>query len=227
MRVDYRDVAAVCPRGRGAAAFAGFGWLHLEGVVEAVEVVEEADGAEQLDDFAFGVEAAQLGELLVGDGVGVAGDGFGETQGSLFGRGEVIALGPIGKVRKLVVGPAEDSGEDGVAGEAIGGFVHLAGADDDQLFEFGGDGAGIEDRGEMCLHGGEDFGTVGHDAKHVGHVAAQGKCLVVQGGQFGGYFAAVEAGNAGHAGLLGRLYSWYRLAVFIVGWRVFGRGPTF
>jgi hypothetical protein len=34
------------------------GGLHLEGVVEAVEVVEEADGAEQLNDFALGVEAA-------------------------------------------------------------------------------------------------------------------------------------------------------------------------
>ena len=36
-----------------AAAFTRFSRLHLEGIVEAVEVVEQADGAEQLHDLAF------------------------------------------------------------------------------------------------------------------------------------------------------------------------------
>ena len=106
--------------------------------------------------------------------------------------------GPVGEVGELVVGPAEVAGQNGVAGQAVGRLVYLAGADDDELFELGGDGAGIEDGGEMSLHGGEDFRPVGHDAEHVGHVAALGKSLVVEGGHFGGDFAAVDAGNAGH-----------------------------
>jgi hypothetical protein len=42
---------------RLAAAFARFGRLHLKSVVEAVEVIEESDGAKQFDDFAFRIEA--------------------------------------------------------------------------------------------------------------------------------------------------------------------------
>jgi hypothetical protein len=164
----------------GAAAFAGFGRLHLQRVVEAVEVVEEADGAEQFDDLAFGVEAAQLGKLLVADGVGVAGDGFGQAQGGFFGGGEVVALRPVGEVGELVVGPAQVAGQDGVAGQAVGRLVHLAGADDDQLLELGGNRAGIEHGAEVGLHGGEDLRPVRHDAEHVGHVAALGKGLVVE-----------------------------------------------
>ncbi len=50
----------------------------------------------------------------------------------------------------------------------------------------------------MGLHGGKDLRPVRHDAKHVGHVAALGKDLVVEGGDFGGHLAAVEPGNPGH-----------------------------
>ena len=103
----------------GATALAGLGRLHLQRIVEAVEIVEEADGAEQFDDLALGIEAAQLGELLVADGVGVARDGLGEAQRGLFGRGEVVALGPVGQVSELVVGPAQIAGENGVAGQAV------------------------------------------------------------------------------------------------------------
>jgi len=180
------------------AALARFGRLHFERVVEAVEVVEEADGAEQLDDLALGVEAAQLGKLLVGYGVSIARDGFGEAQRSLFGRGEVVAAGPVGEVRELIVGPAEVAGEDGVAGQAIGRLIDLAGTNDDQLLQPGGNRAGIQDGGKMRLHGGKDIGPVGHYSKHVGHVAAQGKGLVIEGGDIGRHFAAVKAGNPGH-----------------------------
>ena len=176
---------------RSAAAFARFGWLHLKGIVEAVEVVEEADGAEELDDFAFGIEGAEFGELVVGDGVSVAGNGFGEAQGGFFGWGEVVSLGPVGEVGELVVGPPEALGEEGVAGEAVGGYVDLAGADDDEFFEARGDCAGVEDCGEVGLHGGEDLWPVGHDAKHVGDVAAQGKGFVVKSRHFRGNFASV------------------------------------
>jgi len=98
--------------------------------------LKEADGAEQLDDFTFGVEAAQFGELGVGDGVRVAGDGLGKAQGGFFGGSEIVAPGPIGEMGELVVGPAEVFGEEGVAGQAIGGHIDLAGADNDQLLQF-------------------------------------------------------------------------------------------
>ena len=88
--------------------------------------------------------------------------------------------------------------QNGVAGEAIGSLVDLAGADDDQLLELGGHGAGVKHGAEMRLHGGEDFRPVGHDAEHVGHVTALGKNLVEQGCQIGCHFAAIKPGYAGH-----------------------------
>ena len=51
----------------GRAAFAGLRWLHLQCVVEAIEVVEEADGTEQFHNLALRVVALQIGELFVGD----------------------------------------------------------------------------------------------------------------------------------------------------------------
>ena len=85
-----------------------------------------------------------------------------------------------------------------MAGQAVRRLVHLAGADDDQLFQFGWNRAGIQHRGEMRLHGGEDLGPMGHHAEHVRHVAPQGKSLVKEGGDIGRHFAAVKAGNPGH-----------------------------
>src|ERR1017187_2099454 len=221
----------------GATAFTGLGRLHFEGVVEAVEVIEEADGAEQLHDFAFVVEGAQLGILLVAEAVGVAGDGLGESEGGFFSWGKVLAVRPIGQVGQLVVCPAEAASEDGVAGEAIGRDVQLAGADDDQFLELGGDRAGIQDGSEVRLHGGENFGAVRHDAKHVGDVAALGKGLIVERCHIRGNFAAVKPGNPGHRASLVvflpvsilTLYSAYRIS--LIGtrdrrfWPFFMPGP--
>ena len=106
----------------------------MESVVEAVEIVEETDGAEEFDDFALGVERAEFGELRVGDSMGVAGDGLGKAESGLFGGGKVVALGPVGQVVELIVRPSKSLGEEGVAGQAVGGYVDLAGADDDELF---------------------------------------------------------------------------------------------
>src|SRR6516165_7684173 len=81
---------------RFATAFTGLGRLHAQRIVEAVEVIEEADRAEQLDDLAFRVVGAEFGELLVSDGVGVAGYSLSQAQGGLFGGREVIAELPVG-----------------------------------------------------------------------------------------------------------------------------------
>lgn len=106
---------------RNASTFAGFGWFHLQGIIEAVEVIEEAYGAKQFHHFAFGEKVAQLGKLLVGDGMGVPGDGLGQPEGGLFSGREIVALWPLGEVGELVVAPAESTSKDGVAGQAVGG----------------------------------------------------------------------------------------------------------
>jgi hypothetical protein len=90
--------------------------LHLKGIVKAVEVVKEPDGAEQFHDFTFRVEAAQVGELIVADRVGIAGDGFGQAQGGFFRGGKILALRPLGQVSELIVGPSQTARENGVAG---------------------------------------------------------------------------------------------------------------
>ena len=120
---------------RSAAAFAGLGGFHLQGVVEAVEVVEEANGAEELDDFPIVVERAQLGELLIAEAVSIAGDGFGEADGGFFSWGEVFTDLPLGQVGKLVVAPAQVAREDRVRGQAVRRDVDLGSADDDQFLE--------------------------------------------------------------------------------------------
>jgi hypothetical protein len=149
--------------------------------------------------------------------VSVARDGLGETQRGLLSRGEVFALGPLGKIRKLVVIPAQVAGEDGVAGQAIGRDVDLAGADDDELLELGGDRSGVEHGAKMGLHGGKDLRPVRHDAKHVGHVAALSECFVIESRDFRRHFAAIETRYPRHGGFL--LESAYRILKQGVGAR--------
>jgi len=50
---------------RCAAALAGLGGLHAHGVFEAVEGIEQADGAQEFHHLALGVEAAQFRPLRV------------------------------------------------------------------------------------------------------------------------------------------------------------------
>ena len=93
-----------------------------------------------------------------------------------------------------------------MAGQAVGCLVHLAGADDDELLELGGDGARVEHGAEVCLHGGEDLGPVRHDAEHVGHVAALGKSLVEKSGQIRSDFGCDRDGKYGTSRLLEGLF---------------------
>jgi len=87
-RIGCRFLLSICSC---TIAFARLGGFHAQRVIEAVEVVEETDGAQQFDDFTVVVEGFQFGELLVAEAVGVEGDGFGEADGGLFCRGEVFA----------------------------------------------------------------------------------------------------------------------------------------
>lgn len=83
-------------------AFAGFGRLHLEGVVEAVEVVEETDGGHELDDLALVVEIAEPVDEFVGDVIGVEGHLLGERERGLLGMREVVAELIVGEIVELV-----------------------------------------------------------------------------------------------------------------------------
>src|SRR5579872_1649801 len=111
-------------------------------------------------------------------------------------------------MRELIVGPTKTASEDRVAGEAIRRFVHLAGTDDDELFELGRDGARVENGAEVSLHGGEDLGPVRHHPEHVGDVATLGKNLIEEGLQIGCDLGAIETGDTGH-GVLHGLSTWY------------------
>ena len=71
------------------------GGLHLQEIIEAVEVIKEADGAEELDDFALGVEATEAGHVLVAVLVRVEGHGLGEMDGFFLGLGEESAGLPV------------------------------------------------------------------------------------------------------------------------------------
>jgi hypothetical protein len=128
--------------------------------------------------------------------MGIPCHGLGEPKGSLLGRSEIDAAGPFREMGKLIVSPSQVASQDGVAGEAVGSFIYLAGADDDQLFEPGWNGAGIEDSGKVGLHGGEDLRTVRHDAKHVGHISALSKDFVVKRSDIGGNITAIKPGNS-------------------------------
>src|SRR5450631_1292686 len=111
-------------RGRRATTFAGLRRLHLERIVEAVEVIEETNCAEQLNNFAFRIKTPQLGELFVAYCMGVTCHGFGQAQRSLFSQGEIVAPRPFGEVSELVLGPSQSFGKNGMASEAVGRLVH-------------------------------------------------------------------------------------------------------
>ena len=138
--------------------------------------------------------------MLVSQRVSVARDGLSQPECGFFSEGEIVAGLPVSEMPELIFRPAQTAGEDSMAGETVGRLVHLAGANDDELLQLGGDGAGVEHSRKVVLHGGEDLRAMRHDAKHVWHVAALGEDLVVTSCNFRGYVIAIEAGNARHGG---------------------------
>src|SRR5689334_19614653 len=66
--------------------------LHLQRVIEPVEIVEQPDGCQQLNDLAFIKMPAQLAPELVVDRVSVAGDALRQAEGSLLLLREIGAL---------------------------------------------------------------------------------------------------------------------------------------
>ncbi len=80
--------------------------LHPHHVVEAVEVVEEADGGGEFDDFAFVEVLAEIGPHSVVNVVRMQRFAFGESKRGLLGGSEVGAGFEVSEVCDLVVGPA-------------------------------------------------------------------------------------------------------------------------
>jgi len=86
----------------------------LQSVVEAIEIIEQADGADQLHDFAFVVKAANVGPKLVVNAMGIAGDAFGQAQRDFLFFREIGSVFEIGQVLDLLVAVAVPSRLDGV-----------------------------------------------------------------------------------------------------------------
>ena len=108
---------------QGAGSLGG---LHLERIVEAVEVVEQSDGGGKLDDFAFVEVLAKTGPEFVVDAVGVEGFALGQFQGGFFTRVEIGAGAEVGEVCNLLLAPAIAASELGVRGEAVVAVIESA-----------------------------------------------------------------------------------------------------
>jgi len=89
--------------GRCATAFPGFGRLHLQRIVEAIEIIEKPNRTKKLDDLAFGIETPEFGELFLGHRVRVAGYRLSQPQSCLFSGRKVLAIRPLSQICKLVV----------------------------------------------------------------------------------------------------------------------------
>src|SRR5580704_3792726 len=82
--------------------------------------------------FAFGILAAQVGELLIADGMSITRYRFRQPYDCLLGRCKVVPP-PVSQVPKLIVAPPQGPRQNGVARQAIGRLVQLAGANDDEF----------------------------------------------------------------------------------------------
>jgi hypothetical protein len=147
-------------------------WLHLQRVIEAVEIVEEADRGQKLDDLAFIKVLPQLIPELFIDGVSIARDTFSQTQRGFLFFAEVGELLEIGEIIDLLVCPAVPSCQDGVRGQSIFAAIHLRDAHDHQFFQFDWDRTCLHDGAKMRDHGAHDLRPVRHSAEHIGNVSA-------------------------------------------------------
>lgn len=80
--------------------------LHGKCIVEAVEVVEESNRAQQFDYFALIKIPAKLVPQSIVHGVRVTAYAFGQAQSRFLFGSEVRALFEVGQVLNLLTGPA-------------------------------------------------------------------------------------------------------------------------
>ena len=152
--------------------------LHLERVVEAIEVIEQPDGAHQLHDFAFIEVSAHVGPELVVDSVSVAGNALGQAQRDLLFFREVGPVFEVGQFPNLLFAVAVPSRLDGMRSQSILAAVDLRGAHEEQFFELGRHRARLHDRAEMLDHGAQQLRPVGDGAEHVGNIPSRFQKMV-------------------------------------------------
>jgi hypothetical protein len=80
--------------------------FHRECVVEAIEVVEQANGAEQLDHFAFIKILTKLIPQGIVHRVRVTAHALRQTQCCFLFGGEIFTLLEVCQVLNLIAGPA-------------------------------------------------------------------------------------------------------------------------
>ena len=107
--------------------------FHFQNIIEAVEVVEEADGRGQLDDLALVVMLAQLAPEGVIHIMRPKGFAFGQFQRSFFGGGKIIALSKVCQPCDLPLRPSVPFCQNGVGGQSILAGVDLRSTDNNEL----------------------------------------------------------------------------------------------
>ncbi len=149
-----------------------FRGLHLQRVIEQVEIIEESNGGDEFYHRRFIVLLAQFSEKSVIQRVLVAREAIGHAESDLLLRGKVTAPVSVFEIVDLFVSPAIPSCQDGVRSQSIFAAVDLRYADKQQLFQLGGQRAVGANDSEVVDHGPEYFRTMGHRTEHVGNVAA-------------------------------------------------------
>ena len=90
------------------------GWLHLQCIIEAIEIVKQANRGQQFNHLSFIKMLAEFIPKLIVHSVGIARHALRQPQRSFFFGGKVRALFKVGKIVDLIVCPAMPSCQDGV-----------------------------------------------------------------------------------------------------------------
>jgi|SRR5579872_3645715 len=85
------------------------GRLHSQRIVEAIEIIKQADGRQQFDNLSLVEMQAQLRPELIVHGVRVPGDAFRQAERRLFPLREIGAALKLVQVLDLVLCPSEPS----------------------------------------------------------------------------------------------------------------------
>jgi hypothetical protein len=167
--------------------------LNLQGVVETVHQVGQADHHDQLNDLRIGIIGPQPSENRGVDGRRPAGDEVGETDGGAFLLVEGVAALVESQVFDLLVIDARLLRRSNVGAQSVLAGIDAGGFKVGQLFELDGHPAF---RHHGCVKRNEPFQSrrkVGHDGKDVGHFA-DGRMHSVVNRLYTGFSLILEQG---------------------------------
>lgn len=102
-----------------------FSWFHLQYVIHAIEVVEQANRRDQFDDLAFIEMFTQIGPMLVIERLGIASHDLGQAQRALLALVEVGAGFEFRELIDLLIAPAQPPCQDGMRCQSILAIVDL------------------------------------------------------------------------------------------------------